>query len=338
MNSKAEEATTALAVRSEAAALLQERLGRVRFGLVRDYAVAVTLIALFVALSVSTEAFLTKQNLLNVLDQSTTIGLIAVAGTLVIIAGGFDLSVGSIFAVSGVIAAEVALHWGPVQGLIVGILSGAVFGAGNGLLVTVFRINPFIATLGSAIVIAGVALRITHGDLITVDLESEFTHLGGNDFAGVKYSVWIWIGFTLLVGLILSRTALGRYIYASGGNEEAARLSGVRVDTVRMTTYVLSGLAAATAGVLSASRVGTGQADVGEGLGLTAVAAIVVGGTSIWGGEGAVWRTIVGVLLLSLIGNGFNLNGIDPVYQDIVYGGIILIAAGVDDKLRRRRL
>jgi len=319
---------------SSAAALPPPR--RLRLGLLRDYAVAVTLLVLFVGLSIGTDAFFAEQNLKNVLEQSTAIGLIAVAGTLVIIAGGFDLSVGSIFALSGVVAAQTAIHWDPAAGLLVGIAAGAVCGLANGILVTVFRINPFIATLGSAIVIAGIALRITHGDLITVELESSFTDLGLNDFLGVKYSIWLWLAFALLMGLVLSRTTLGRYIYATGGNEEAARLSGVRVGLVRTTTYVLSGFAAGLAGVLSASQIGTGQADVGAELGLTVVAAIVVGGTSIWGGQGAIWRTMVGVLLLSLISNGFNLNGIDPVYYDIVYGGIILVAAGLDAFLRRR--
>lgn len=309
---------------------------RLRLGLLRDSAVAVTLVVLFGGLTFSTNSFFAEQNLKNVLEQSTTVGLIAVAGTLVIIAGGFDLSVGSIFAVSGVIAAQAALHGDPTLGLVVGIVAGALFGLGNGLLVTVLRINPFIATLGSAIVIAGIALRITHGDLITVDFESSFTHLGLNSLFGFKYSIWLWFGFALLMGLVLARTTLGRYLYAAGGNEEAARLSGVRVGLVRTITYVLSGFAAGLAGVISASQIGTGQADVGSELGLTVVAAIVVGGTSIWGGQGAIWRTMVGVLLLSLISNGFNLNGIDPVYYNIVYGGIILVAAGLDAFLRRR--
>ncbi len=309
---------------------------RFGIGVARDFAVAFTLVVLFVVLSATTSQFFVARNLKNVLEQSTTIGLIGVAGTLVIIAGGFDLSVGSIFALSGVVAAEVAVHWNPTLGLLLGVVAGALVGLANGLLVTVLRINPFIATLGSSILIAGVALRITHGDLITVDIQSSFTHLGLNGFLGLKYSIWLWFAFALLMGLMLSRTTLGRYIYASGGNEEAARLSGVRVGAVRTITYVLSGLAAGLAGVLSASQIGTGQADAGSTLGLTVVAAIVVGGTSIWGGQGAVWRTIVGVLLLGLIGNGFNLKGIDPVYYNIVYGGIILAAAGADAFLRRR--
>ena len=307
----------------------------VGLGTLRDFAVALTLVALFVTLSLTTDHFLAGQNLKNVLEQSTTIGLIGVAGTLVIIGGGFDLSVGSIFAIAGVVAAEVAVHGNVMLGLFAGVATGAVFGLGNGVLVTVFGINPFIATLGSAIVISGIAIRITHGDLVTVDFNSSFTHLGLNGFLGLKYSIWLWLAFSLVCGLLLSRTVFGRYVYAIGGNQEAARLSGVRVALVRTATYVLSGFAAGLAGVLSASQIGTGQADVGATLGLTVVAAIVVGGTSIWGGQGAIWRTIVGVLLLSLISNGFNLNGIDPVYYDIVYGGIILLAAGTDAFLRR---
>ncbi len=306
-------------------------------GQLRDYMVALTLLALFVGLSVSTDTFFTAQNLKNVLDQSTALGVIACAGTLVIIAGGFDLSAGSNFALSGVVAAEVGLHWSPVPGLIIGILAGAVVGLGNGILVSVVRINPFIATLGSAILIGGIALLITNGNLISLDPSSSFLSLGNGSYAGIKYSIWILLAFALVLGITLWRTTLGRYIYASGGNEEAARFSGVRVGLIRTTTFVVSGLAAGIAGVISASRIGTGQADANSGVGieLTAVAAIVVGGTSIRGGEGAIWRTIVGVLLLGIIGNGFNLLGLDPVYQNIVYGGIILLAAGVDALLRR---
>lgn len=306
-------------------------------GQLRDYMVALTLLALFIGLSISTDTFFTSQNLKNVLDQSTALGVIACAGTLVIIAGGFDLSVGSIFALSGVIAAEVGLHWAPIPGLLVGIISGAFVGLGNGILISVVRINPFIATLGSSILIGGIALLITNGNLISLDPSSSFLNLGNGDYGGIKYSIWILLVFALVLGIVLWRTTLGRYIYASGGNEEAARFSGVRVGMVRTTTFVVSGLAASLAGVISASRIGTGQADANSGVGieLTAVAAIVVGGTSIRGGEGAIWRTVVGVLLLGIIGNGFNLLGLDPVYQNIVYGGIILLAAGVDALLRR---
>lgn len=320
------------AARAEAASL--PRGGQGRFGQLRDYAVLLAVVALFVLLSVLSDPFLTRQNLLNLLEQSAALGIIAVAGTLVLIAGGFDLSVGSTFALAGVLAAQSSNGINPAAGLLLGVLAGMAVGVVNGGLVTSARINPFIATLATAIMVRGAALVATGGFLVNVTDEG-FRALGRAQLFGVPASVLIWVAFSLVMVFLLSRTTLGRYIYASGGNEEAARLSGVRVDLVRTTTFVLSGLAAGLAGILSASRVGTGQADAGVGLELTAVAAIVVGGTSIRGGEGAVWRTIVGVLLLSLLGNGFNLLGWDPVYQNIVFGGVILFAAGIDARLRR---
>jgi len=309
------------------------RLGRL--GALRDYAVLVSFVGLFVALSVSSEQFLTRDNMLNLLDQSTTIGIIAVAGTLIIIAGGFDLSAGAVYALGGVIAADLATSLGPTEGIILGLVAGAALGLLNGLLITAARINAFIATLATSIVFRGVALAISGGFLISVSDEG-FTTIGTSEVLGVRLSTWIFLIFAGVLAFVLNRTTFGRYIFACGGNEEAARLSGVRVGAVRTATFVIGGFAAALAGILVASRIGSGAADAGLGLELTAVAAIVVGGTSIWGGEGAIWRTIVGVLFLGLIQNGFNLLSIDPLYQQIVQGSIILIAAGVDAHARRR--
>jgi ribose transport system permease protein len=307
-----------------------------RMSRLRDSAVLISLIVLFVVLSITADNFLSVDNLKNVLDQATSLGIIATAGTLVIVAGAFDLSVGSIFAMSGVIAAELATHGTSVGlALALGIASGAVLGVANGLFVSWVRINPFIATLATSIMIRGIALAITGGNLITVEKPS-FAKLGNDEIATIKLSTWIFLAWALLMGFLLWRTVFGRYLKACGGNEQAARLSGIRVGAVRTAAFAISGLAAALAGILAASEISTGQADVGVGLELNAVAAIVVGGTSIRGGEGAVWRTMVGVLLLALIGNGFNLLSIDSVYQQVVYGGIILLAAGVDARLRRR--
>ena len=153
---------------------------------------------------------------------------------------------------------------------------------------------------------------------------------------GVKYQTIIWLSFAIICGLVLAYTSFGRQIYAAGGNPEAARLSGIRVGFVRTTTYTISGFAAGLAGVMAASQVATGTADTGATLALSAVAAIVVGGTSIWGGEGAVWRTVLGVLLLGLIGNGFNLLQVPPTYQDVLKGLIILGAVAVDAWTRRQ--
>lgn len=302
----------------------------------RDFAVLISLVLVFVLLSIFAQNFLTTDNLKNVLDQATTIGIIATAGTLVIVSGAFDLSVGSIFAMSGVVAAELALHgMGSGLALVLGVASGAVLGLLNGVFVSGVGINPFIATLATSLVIRGAALAITGGNLITVNA-SAFAKLGNDQLASIKISTWIFLAWAGVMGFLLWRTVFGRYLKACGGNEQAARLSGIRVGGVRTWAFVLSGLSAGLAGVIAASQISTGQADVGVGLELTAVAAIVVGGTSIRGGEGAVWRTMVGVFLLALIDNGFNLLSISSVYQQVVYGGIILLAAGADARLRRR--
>ncbi len=315
---------------------VKRAFGRFRVTELRDSAVLLSLLLLFALLSLFVDNFLTSDNLKNVLDQATALGIIATAGTLVIVSGAFDLSVGAIFAMAGVVAAELATHGAGVEiSLLAGVASGAVLGLVNGLFVSGVRLNPFIATLATSIVIRGLALAITGGNLITVDAPS-FASLGNNQVATINLSSWNFIAWALLMGFLLWRTVFGRHIRACGGNEQAARLSGIRVGGVRTTAFVLSGLAAGLAGVLSASEISTGQADVGVGLELNAVAAIVVGGTSIRGGEGAVWRTMVGVFLLALIGNGFNLLEIDSVYQQVVYGGIILLAASVDARLRKR--
>jgi ribose transport system permease protein len=307
-----------------------------RVSLLRDYSVVIVTAGLFVTLAVTSDSFLTKANLLNIVDQQTSLGIIACAGTLVIIAGGFDLSVGAMYALGGVIAAQLANHMGVAEGIIFGALAGCLLGLVNGVAVGVTRINPFIATLATGIVFGGIVLIVSGEQLITVN-DPSFQTFGSTQFLGVRLTTWIFLAFALVMGLLLQRTKFGRYIYACGGNEEAARLSGVRVGAVRTAVFVLSGLAATMAGALFAARVGVGDSSVGNALTLQAVAAIVVGGTSIWGGEGAIWRTIVGLFFLALIDNGLNLLGVDTKYQQIVQGTIILVAAGVDAYARRQR-
>ncbi len=306
-----------------------------KLGSVRDYGIVASFIALFVALSVSSEHFLATDNLLNVLDQSAEVGIIACAGTLVVIAGGLDLSVGAIFAFAGIVAAKMEAVVGVPGGLMIGALSGLALGVGNGMLVSGAKINSIVGTFASGMVITGFAFLMTNGNIVTVSAPG-FTELGLGSFAGVKYSIITWAVFATLVGCLLWRTRFGRYIYAVGANEDAARLSGIRVGWIRAGAFAISGLGAGVAGVIVASRVATGQAEVGgTSLTLSAVAAIVVGGTSILGGEGAVWRTVLGVLLLAMIGNGLNLLNVDPTYQQIVQGTIILVAVGIDAWARR---
>lgn len=302
--------------------------------LLRDYGIVVAVVGLFLVLSFASEAFLTKTNLLNILSQNAPLGIIACGATLVIVGGGFDLSVAAIFAVCGVIAAWTANHISPEVGLAAGMAAGLLFGAFNGFLVAGLGINAFIATIASGLVFAGIAELITGGELVLVDAPS-FSKLGLGEVASIRYSVLIFAGVLAVFWFVLVRTPLGAAIYAVGGNSEAARLSGIRVAAVRVATFMLSGLTAAVAGVIAASRVSTGQSDAGAGLELQAIAAVVIGGTSIMGGEGAVWRTALGVMLLALIVNGFNILNVDPVWQGMVEGAIILTAVALDVRTRR---
>lgn len=295
----------------------------------RDFGIPIAVLIVFTYLSFASPVFFTGRNLLNVLDQSATVGMIAAAGTLVLIGGCLDLSSGAVFAFSGVIAGMMVSYLGVPTALAVGALTGTVFGLLNGVISTIGRVNSIITTLATGIMIRGLALVITGGALVRVT-DPKFSSLGRADYGGVTIAVFVFLGMVAITWFVLARTTFGRYIYAVGGNPEAAKLSGVRVNQIRTATFVISGLAAGIAGVLSASRVSTGQADAGIGLEINAIAAILIGGTSMNGGEGAVWRTGFGVLLVTLIGNGFNLLNFNPIWQQVFQGAVILGAVALD--------
>ncbi|MBL8581074.1 MAG: ABC transporter permease [Rhizobiaceae bacterium] len=299
--------------------------------IVSRFGIVLVLVALVVVLSMMSSAFLTPRNLLNVLAQVAPAGIVACGAALVIIAGGFDLSAGAIFAISGIVAAYLANTTAAVVAIAAGASAGLLLGVVNGGVITLFGINSFIATLATGFIFRGVATMITGGFLIGVN-NPTFSALGNMRVFTVPIPVYVFAGVAIVTGLLLSQTKLGRYVYATGGNAEAARLSGVRVDLVRVATYAISGLCAGIGGVIFASRVSTGQADAGTGLELTVIAAVVVGGISIKGGEGSIWRAVVGVLLIALIGNGFNILNINPFYQSIAQGLIILVAVAVDSR------
>lgn len=304
--------------------------------LLRNYGIVFAFAALFIVLSLSTPAFLSTRNLHNILDQSAQVGIISCAMTIAIISGNFDLSAGAVFALAGSVAALVAQAGAPELGIAAGILVGLLLGLGNGLLISSLRIHSFIATLATSLVIRGLALVMTDGRLIIVN-DPRFKVLGQGTFLGVKYPVYIlalWIAFTWF---LLSRTTFGRYVYAIGGNTEAARLSGIQVEKVRVGIFGLTGLSAGLAGVIAVSRVAQGQADIGSMIELEAIARTVIGGTSIMGGEGAVWRTVFGILLMRLISNGFNILNVAPFYQRILEGMVILFAVAMDTLTRSRR-
>jgi ribose transport system permease protein len=304
---------------------------------IRAGAIVIPFVALFLILAAVSPPFLSFTNLTNILDQQSTFLIMAAAGTLVLVAGGIDLSVGAIHALAGVTAAQVTVAAGPVPGMLAGVSVGLVAGLANGIIVTTFRINALIATLAVSFVVSGITGLLTGGNLIVILDQIDFAALARTDLIGIASSTWIMIVVVVAFAILLARSVLGRYVYAVGGNPEAARLSGVPVRQVRLATFVVSGGAAGLAGVLIASRVLSAQASSGQDITFTVLAGIVVGGTSIAGGEGAVWRTVVGVLFIALIGNGFNLLGLDPLWRQIALGGLILGAVGLDAALRTSR-
>lgn len=293
---------------------------------------------LFVILSITSGPFLHTTNLINILDQQAATLCIAAAGTLVLVAGGIDLSVGATYGLATVVAGEIAAHHSPVLAILAGIGVGLLVGLINGLIVTVFKINALITTLAMSFVIGGLALKVSAGNLIVLSPTSGFYKFANAQFLTVPSAVWMTALFIIVLGLLLTRTTFGRYMVASGGNAEAARLAGVRVNYTRVVAFTLSGGAAGLGGVIDISRLLSAQAaSGGSALSFTVLAGIVVGGTSIAGGEGSVWRTAIGVLFIALIGNGIDLLGVDPLYQQIVLGLILLVAVGLDAWARQRR-
>lgn len=308
----------------------------------RDYGVVIGVVAIVIYLSLATTTFLTTGNLINVLDQAVIVGLLTCGATVCIISGVFDLTATANLALSAIIGVYAARTFGVEFGFVVAILVGAALGALTGVIVNVSTaVNAFIATLATGMVYRGIALVLT-GGAIVYPAESQlvkvqvFTERVPS--LNITVATLVLIVVAVVAGLLLSATTFGRRIYAVGGNAEAARLSGISVGAVHVGVYMVSGVCSALAGLILVSRSGGGaQANMALGLELSAIAAAVIGGTSILGGEGAIWRGIVGVLLLTVIGNGFNLLGWDTTYQQVVQGCLILIAIVTDRYVRRRR-
>jgi ribose transport system permease protein len=209
----------------------------------------------------------------------------------------------------------------------------------NGVVVTLLRINSLITTLATSFVVSGIAALVTNGNLIVLFDKHSFGDLAQTVFLGVKTSIWVMLIPTIGLGFLLARTKAGRYMYAVGGNAQAARLAGVRVDAIRVMTFVASGTAAGLAGVIDTSRVLSAAASTqNTTLAFTVIAGVVVGGTSILGGDGAVWRTVVGILFIALIGNGYILLGLNALYEQITLGLLLIGAVSLDVWSRRRRV
>jgi ribose transport system permease protein len=309
-------------------------LGRLRWA-ARTGGIAIPFLIVFVVLAVVSPSFLRSQNLANILDQQSGIIIVAVAGTLVLIAGGIDLSIGAIYGLAGATAAQLAVSFGPPVGILAGLGVGLAVGLANGIIVTRFRINALIGTLAMSFVVSGIGAIATRGNLIVVLDHPEFQTFATTRILGLTSAAWMMFVLAIAGVILLSRTTFGRYVYATGGNAEAARLGGVRTSTVLVATFALSGMAAGLAGTIDASRTLSAQASAGSFLTFTVLTGIIVGGTSILGGEGSVQRTVVGCLFVALVANGFNLLGFDPFYQQVTLGIILLLAVGTDAWSRR---
>ncbi|HLS54345.1 MAG TPA: ABC transporter permease, partial [Tissierellaceae bacterium] len=276
---------------------------------IQRIAALLSLVALFIFFSIAAAPnFLVPQNLINIMMQTTVTGILSLGMTFVLITGGIDLSIGSLIAFSGVMTA-VSIGYGasPVIGVIVGILSGVVLGIISGLLISKGKLPPFIASLGMMMFARGLTLLITEGTPLYFQDAPNFKYFSQGKLGAVPYPVIYFIALTILSHFILTKTSIGRYIFATGSNEEAARLSGIPVDRIKTFVYIYSGLFAAIAGIILAARLNSAQPTVGEGYELDAVAAAVIGGTSLVGGEGTIAGTIIGAFIMSVLKNGLNL-------------------------------
>ncbi|MEO9324826.1 ABC transporter permease [Nocardioides sp. C4-1] len=304
---------------------------------VSRFAMIGVLVALVVLATALYPGFLSPANLRDLLLQNTAVGIVALGMTFVIISGGFDLSVGATYALGATVSAGVALSTGsPVLGILAAVGAGVVCGIANGTLVARIGINPFVATLGSASVISGIAyLYSSSAPFIVAD--PNFKILARSSVASIPTPIVVLAVTFVVGGVALAMTRYGRNIYAVGGNHEAGWLSGLRVKDLTASVYVLTGVLAAFAGTIDASRLGVGQADVGANIALDAIAIVIVGGTSLRGGEGAVWRTAVGLLIFATLTNLFYSLNLSQNWQLLAKGAIVLVAVGLDSWSRNRR-
>jgi len=325
-------------------------------GFVRKYLIVFILIGLVILLSFLTDGtFIQAQNLINVIRQVSAIGIIAAGMVFVIMTLGIDLSVGAIVAMSAVVASSLAqavsasvikypgLDVPVIVPILVGLAVGAAAGLVNGVIITRFKIAPFIATLGMMTAGRGIALIYSGGRPIS-SLKDGFNWLGQGDVMGIPVPILLFAVVVVVASVLLNRTRFGRYTYAIGGNEQAARVSGINIDRVKIGIYTFIGLLSGLAGMVLAGRIGSGNPQLGTGIELDVIAATVIGGTSFAGGVGTIWGSVVGALIIGIINNGLDLLNVSPFLQQVVKGVIIVVAVIIDERksggrrrLRRRR-
>lgn len=299
----------------------------------RQYGILLGFLGVIVILSVLEPRFLSYQNVINIARQTSVIGIMAVGMTFVILTAGIDLSVGSMLALTGVVCASLEHRGLPVIAVVaVTMLLGMAVGTINGLVTTLGKVTPFVVTLGMMSIARGLAHIYTGGEPIS-GFEKPFRFIGSGQIGSVPVPIIIFGSAVLLAAAVLRHTTLGRYMYAIGGNEEAARLSGIRVSFYKTAAYAICGLTAALGAVVLTSRLNAAESIAGAGYELDVIAAVVIGGTSLMGGRGSVWGTLVGALLIGAINNGMNLLLISSYYQ-LVVKGIIIVAAVLLDRLR----
>ncbi len=304
--------------------------GKSVLALLSRWGILVALVLELVFFATRSPYFFTLENFENVLRQNAAVAVVAAGMTFVILTAGIDLSVGSLVALTGVLCADAMVgDWASptvrvLTGCLVGVAAGAACGATSGVVTTRLRIPPFVATLAMLTIAKGVALHYTDSQTIS-GLPDGFA-----DFGASLWPVAVMAVVYVAAWISLTRTAFGRHVYAVGGNAEAARLCGIRVDRVLLCVYGLSGTLAGLAGVLMDARLGTGSPKVGNLMELDAIAAVVVGGTSLMGGRGSIWGTLVGALVIGVLNNGLNLMHVEYYSQKIVVGVVLILAATLD--------
>lgn len=304
-----------------------------------DYGILIAFVVLSAALALLTPTFLTSGNILNVGRQVSIVAVLAAGQTFVILTAGIDLSVGSVLALSGAVAAGVAASVGWAPGIVAGLLIGAGAGLLSGLAITLLLVPDFVATLAMLSIARGATLIYTGGQPIGV-AEGGLRFLGGGTIGPIPVPIIVMLVVFAVSIVVLRSTTFGRYVYATGGNRRAAAFSGIDVNRVRVLVYVVSGLLAGLAGVVLTGRLATADPQAGVGYELDSIAAVVLGGTSLFGGQGTVARTLLGALILGVLSNGMNLLDVSPFLQEVVKGIVIVIAVafGNLEQLRHRAL
>jgi ribose transport system permease protein len=304
----------------------------------RRYSVVIILLAICVILALSTSDFLTTSNLLTVALQTSIIAIVAIGMTFTILTGGIDLSVGSMMALSGALAAGLAVRQelGTYPAIGLALLAGMLVGVVNGLLIIKGGLPPFVATLATMAVGRGLTLVYTQGKPIA-GIGKDFIFWGTGRVLGIPASVILLAVLAAAAGVVLRQTRFGLYVYATGGNEETARLAAVSTNWIKLAVYVISGMTAALGGVLLTARLWSAQPNAATGWELDAIAAPVLGGNSLFGGVGGVGGTIVGAFIIGVLSNGLNLLGISSYYQQVIKGAVFILAVMLDLLTKKRR-